>query len=340
MRSFVLKVGCAVLAGAVAVTSFGLLTGQAAEPAPILTRTFDALNFLGVSTGVVAHVSGGAISAEVIEEALGPTYFVKKHIGAPKYEDFVLEVGFSMGDPLWNWIASSWQSNYQRKDGAIVTYDSKLVAQSQREFFHALITETSIPAMDASSKDVGRLKFKFAPEYTRVTAGSGSYAEKTRAPADWVRSDFFVDIDGLDCSGVNKVDEFTVKQSPLTEDLGDVRDPSLEPGKLEFPNLKITLSEANAESWYAWHEDFVIKGNANEENEKDGVIELLAADGATVLARVLLFNVGIMALRTPEPVDPCNSGCPGTSASDTIGQVQAELYVERMEFQAGQLLHR
>lgn len=45
----------------------------------------------GQRCGFVKSVDGGAITAEVINEPAGPSYFVKKHIGSPRYEDFVVK---------------------------------------------------------------------------------------------------------------------------------------------------------------------------------------------------------------------------------------------------------
>src|SRR5207244_933118 len=104
---------------------------------------------------------------------VGANYFIKKHIGHPKYEDFSLDIGFTMAKAIYDWIAASWSMNYQRKKGGIVACDYKLDAKSERQFFEALITETTIPAMDGSAKEPSYLTVKFAPEYTRVAKASG-----------------------------------------------------------------------------------------------------------------------------------------------------------------------
>ena len=45
----------------------------------------------GKEAGFVKAVDGGAIPAEVIHEPSGSSFFVKKHIGAPKYEELMLQ---------------------------------------------------------------------------------------------------------------------------------------------------------------------------------------------------------------------------------------------------------
>jgi phage tail-like protein len=284
----------------------------------------------GVKCGFLKSVDGGAISAEVINEPAGPSYFVKKHIGQPKYQDFTLQVGFSMSKPIYDWIAESWRMNYQRKNGSVIVMDYTLTPKSERQFMQALITETTIPAMDGSSKEPAYMTVKFSPEIIRNVAASGNKAEYGEYGKNeqkvFLPSSFKLEIDGLDCSKVTKIDSFTVKQSVVSDDIGDARDSAKEPGKLEFPNLKITISEVIAESWIAWHKDFVIEGNNDESREKNGMLTLLSPNGQKALARIKFYNLGIFTLQ-PEKAE---------ANADQIKKVEVELYVERMELLYGE----
>jgi phage tail-like protein len=292
-------------------------------------RSYVSGNFFfqldGVKTGFLKSVDGGAVTAEVITQASGPTYFPKKTIGTPKYEDFNLQLGFSMSKAVYDWIAASWSMNYQRKNGAIIACDYKMDAKSQSEFFNALITETGIPACDGSSKEPAYLTLKFAPEYTRVTKASGKasgefgkYEQKL-----WLPQNFRLAIDGLDCTRVNKIDAWTVKQTAVTDDIGDARDYAKEPGKLEFPNLKISVAEVTSETWRAWHEDFVIKGNNGEDKEKGGTLEFLSPNRQDVLLTIKFFNIGIFKCTNDK----------AEANADTVKRVSAEVYFERAEIQ-------
>jgi len=294
-------------------------------------RSYVSGNFFfqmdGVKCGFVKSVDGGTITAEVINEPAGPQYFVKKHIGTPKYEDFTMQIGFSMSKAIYDWIQASWAMNYQRKNGAIVACDYKLDAKSQREFFNALITETGIPACDGASKEPAYLTLKLAPEYTRNTKASGKASGEYGKNEQklWLPQNFRLSIDGLDCTKVAKVDAFTVKQTAVTDDIGDARDYLKEPGKLEFPNLKITMSEVASQTWWDWHEDFVIKGNNDEGREKGGTIEFLSPNRQDVLLTIKFFNLGIFKMGS-DKMD---------ANADAIKRCSAELYCERMEFQYG-----
>ena len=292
------------------------------------TRTFAAgsyfFNLEGVKCGFVKAVDGGGVSAEVIEEKVGPDYFTKKHIGQPKYEDVVLTIGFDMVQNVYDWIAASWKQNYARKDGSVIVTDASLQAKSERQFFHALISEVTIPALDASSKDAAYLTLKYSPEYTRAVKAAGKLvAPKQPMQKRFVASSFRLELDGIDCTKVSKIDSFTVVQTVTQDDIGQGRDIVKEPGKLDFPNLRVTLAEAGAATWSQWFDDFVIKGNNDESKEKGGRIVFLAPDLKQELGRIELLNVGIFALRHP------------ASTGDHVARAVAELYCERMELVVG-----
>ncbi|MBI4280327.1 MAG: phage tail protein [Armatimonadetes bacterium] len=295
---------------------------------PADSRSYVAGNFFltldGVKCGFVKSVDGGAVSAEVIKEHVGPRGFVNKHIGQPKYEEFAIAIGFSMAKAVYGWIADSWAMNYRRKSGAIVAADYQSEAKRQWEFLNALITETTIPACDGASREPAHLTVKFAPEYIKQKSASGKVADagKKGQQKMWLPSNFRLEIAGLDCSKVSKIDAFTVKQAIATDDIGGERGVAKEPGGVEFPNLRITLSEAGAQSWMDWCEDFVIKGRNDESREKSGTLTLLAPDARTELARVTFRSVGIFKLAR-EKVE---------ANADQIQRLVADLYCERMEF--------
>ena len=293
-------------------------------------RSYVAGNFQlvldGVNCGFLKSVDGGAPVAEVITESVGSSYFAKKHIGQVEYGPFVLQFGLSMTKDLYEWINASWTGSYTRKNGAVVATDHQLEAVSQREFFNALVTETSFPALDGSSKNPAYMTLRFAPEYTRNSKASGKVTSPAKGEQKlWLPSNFRVAIDGLDCTSVSAVDSFTVKQSVAVDDIGEARDYLREPTKLEFPNLKITMMESSAESWFNWFEDFVIKGNSEESKEKNGSIALLSANLAEELLRIDLFNLGIFKIGKDK----------AEANSDRITTVTAHLYCERMELHAG-----
>jgi phage tail-like protein len=278
----------------------------------------------GNKSGFLKSIEGGTAAAEVVAEPIGGSPFVKKHLGPVGYEAFVARFGLSMNKDVYEWINASWSANYQRKNGAVVAIDNKLTAVSQREFFNALVTETTFPKLDGGSKDPAHLTLTFAPEYTRTSKASGKVSAPSRQKL-WLPSNFRVTIDGLDCTRVRAVESFTVRQSLATDDIGDARDYLKEPGKLEFPNLAINLAESSAKTWLDWFESFVIKGNSEDRKEKNGSIAILSPNLQDELLRVDLFNLGIFKI-APDKAE---------ANVDRVATVTAHLYCERMELHLG-----
>jgi hypothetical protein len=300
-----------------------LSPAAAAEPLRSYVTGNLFLTLDGVKCGFLKSVDGGGISAEVITDPLGPSYFTKKHIGQPKYEAFEMQVGFSMTKVVYEWINQTWSWNIPRKSGGIISADYNLNAKSERQFTRALLTETTIPAMDSASKEPSYITLKFAPEYTRLVKSSGKLATDNKIDQKiFLPSNFRLQIDGLDCSKVTKIESFTVKQGAAGKDIGSARDSQKEPGKLEFPNLKITMPETAAQSFIDWHENFVIKGMNDDSKERNGSLTLLSQNRQTELAKIEFFNMGIFRIQPDK-----------TQANDQIRRLTVELYVERMTFQ-------
>jgi hypothetical protein len=113
---------------------------------------------------------------------------------------------------------------------------------------------------------------------------------------------------------VSKVESFTVKIGAVAE-LGARRTAR---STVEFPNLRVTLAAAGAQSWLDWFEDFVVEGNAGDANEKNGT-RFLASTLREELGQVRFFNLGIFRLAAE------------TAQATATKLLVADLYCERME---------
>ena len=148
-------------------------------------------------------------------------------------------------------------------------------------------------------------------------------ATKATAQKPFLAQNFRLELGKLPCDKVTKIESFTVTQEITVDDVGDVRDILNEPGKIDFPNLEVTMAAANAAPWVTWFEDFVINGKNTADQELSGAIVFLAQDKKTELGRVNLFNVGIFRLRDINP------------AAEQAARLEAHLYCQRMELQIG-----
>jgi hypothetical protein len=278
-----------------------------------------ALTVDGATVGSVKSLEGGTPVADVVTES-GTTVAPKKHLGGVKYEAISAAVGLD-GKAVLDWIAQSWKGTSPRKNGSIVDLDYNYNPVSERQFSNALIAETTTPAFDGLSKDAGYFTVKIAPEAIRTSTGS---AAKTGLPLKqtlWIASAFRFEMAGLDGSKVARIEPFTVRQGVTGDAVGEQRVYEKTPGKIEFPNLKISLAASSAGTWANWFDDFVVKGNNGDDQERNGAIVFLAPDLIKELGRIDLLGCGIFRLAPDKLVVGCG----------TIPRVTAELYCERME---------
>ena len=290
------------------------------------TRTYAAGRFAlvldGVACGFLQSVAGGAVAGEVITVRGPAGSFDEKHLGGVRYEELELQLDLSLDNLVYDWISASLKGSVNRRNGSIVAIGPTGSPVSEREFSHGLVTEVTIPTLDAASKDPAYLMVKIAPEVTRLKKGFAAVVKSpTARQKPWLPANFKLEIDGLVTTQVSKVDALTVKQSVTRDDVGARRDVLKELGRLEFPNLRVTLSEKGSETWAAWFDDFVVKGNNDSAKERNGRLTFLAADLKTPLGAVSFFNLGIFRLE-PEPQQ---------AGAETIARLVADLYCERME---------
>lgn len=272
-----------------------------------------AMRLDGGGVTFLEKVEGGWISAPVMSEHRGSLGYDKKNIGQPQYEDFIIQIGWTMSQDLLEWIAASWRPRAPRRNGAILLCDGDLTIQSVRRFSQALIQEVAFPALDGSSKEAGYLRVRFSPESITTEKGSGELAlDSPGKQMLWRAAHFRLEIEGLDSNSVISIDPFKLERAPTSRD-----------GRMVYPDLKVSLAGAGTQGWIDWYEDFVITGKDGEYYEKEGTIQFLAPDLKTELARISLHNLGIYRL-----ADEAGQG-------DQVSRLRAELYCEWMEFHLG-----
>jgi hypothetical protein len=280
----------------------------------------------GAAAGFARSVQGGQARAEVVKEAIGPDQVVHKHIGNVKYDDLVLQVGPSMSDSFFDWIASTFDTKHETRDGAVSFQDYSGFEKQRLSWTKGLITGIGFPTLDASSKDPAYLMVTIKPESTTNAKGSGAKVTSTaQGMKAWLPSNFGLTINGIDCSKVKKVEGLTITRQPGERGVGETRDAAAEPGVLEIANRVVTVAEALAADFVAWHEDFVVKGNFDKAHVKEGKLECLASNMKDVLFTLQMRGLGIFGF---SPVQE-------TSGNAAVASVEAELYCEEMSFEYG-----
>jgi hypothetical protein len=281
-------------------------------------------NYLLVLDGAPAaqlkSFEGGA-AAEVIREAPGADLIAKKRLGRFACEPASLQLSVAPDKAAAEWITATWRGKIQQKSGHVSCLDNEGIERQRWEFKDALLAETTFPALDASSKDAGYLTLKLQPVFARFVAGSGKPVKfkSVVGPAHRLTSNFRLEIAGLDCKRVNRIDSFTVRLQMRVAEKGE---PRLTPLHLEFPDFKVTLADGAPHTWIAWHDDSMIRANQGRNNEKSGSLVLLSANLSQEVARIDLQNLGIFRLAHPRV----------QGGADSVQRLTAEMYCQRIEF--------
>lgn len=281
----------------------------------------DDLTFVGAS-------SGGTVFADVESTTLGSEHFAHKQPGLPQNEDLIVRLGTSMSEGLFDWIAGSWGPAPETRDGAILGCDHTFKVRRERQFHGALVAETTFPALDAASKQPGALTVRIRPAGLSPETDPGTPLVIPIGPGAkqklWLASNFKLQVGGLDCSKVSRIEAFAVRRAidTITSGSGDV---SLQATTVDFPNLQITLSTTSAATWAAWHQDFVVNGNNGPASERAGSLSILAPNLQSELARIDLLGLGIVRF-APE-VDE--------QGGSLLSRMTAELYCEQMQLLPG-----
>ena len=279
-----------------------------------------ALELDGNLVGVVSAYQGGNVFADVVEFTSGSGDLIpRKSPGELHYEEIVIMTGLGMDAAFWEWVGNMVSGAAVHKDGAIVMADANSNVLRRLEFKGALITEVTLPALDATSKEPGLMTIKFQPESTVLKPGAGKLTGGATAKQKlWVTSNFRISIGNLPCAHTNKVEALTIKQKVTEFRQGGDATIHLLPGRLEYPNLVITFSSLDGGPWQSFFDDFVLNGNNGDDHELAGMLEVMGPDLKTVLARLQFLNLGIFRLALAE-IDPSNTN---------IQRFQADLYSE------------
>lgn len=253
----------------------------------------------GAFAGALASVEGGDARAEVVLEPLGADGLVRKNLGSPSYSNVTVELIDAPSGATAKWIQAMLERKSVRHDGGVLSVDLTGAQPVQREFFDALLTAVTFPALDAGDASAVRTALTFAPERTRFAPGDASKLPAVKGSAKVLRgANFRLSIDGLEsaCARVSKIEALTFKQKVAEENVGAARMPARTSGTLELPDLVITVADAHAQPFYDWHEEVVIKGNA-ERGEKSGKLELMNATLKDVLMTLSFQGLCVYEVR-------------------------------------------
>ena len=278
------------------------------------------LEIQGVNAGYVSGVEGGFAFGNVVEEFQSPDYFVKKHLeDPPQYGDIAVEFGSGMSPVIYEWVKRVLEGGIdEKKDGAIiaVNFDNRVVRRV--DFTDAQITRVRFPALNASNKDSATIRLTLSPESTTLSSPGGTFkGTQLKGTKSWQASNFRLAIKGIDTTKVGSVDAIDIVIPRASS--GDECENCSKP-KINYPDLEISVSEAFAAPWFAWHQSFVIAGQHEDADEKSGTLDYLDPTLKTVLFSLSFTGLGITSVAN----EPTEAGL------ETAARVHASMYTEKI----------
>lgn len=193
-----------------------------------------------------------------------------------------LQVGLSLNALVYDWIEAAWAGRQKPVHGVVSLYRTPEMITIRR----ATITDTRFPSLDA--------RLKGQESSITLVLQARSLVRSTKSPVDdhhhllgpqqhqWLRSNFRLEIDAVDCSRVFEVAAFAISTVS----------PSARPEHL--PIIEVRFMPQSLGNWKQWQ-------TAQGQPAKNGAIRFMATDLHTELAHVALVDVKLVRLLEPGP---------------------------------------
>ena len=189
----------------------------------------------GEPVGSLRSFQGLDVEAEIATRGVGPHNMPKKHVAVVHWTPGVATFGGGgMGKGMRGWIAETLDRGTATRSGSVAVADAGGSSAFSVAFSGARLSAVSFPALDGASKEAALMAVEFAARQVRWGEG-GSSAQPADRSKEWLRSNFRVEIGGLPCNRVARVDGFTWTCAA--------------DGTVAVPDVRLVISRADLAPW-------------------------------------------------------------------------------------------
>lgn len=221
-----------------------------------------------------------------VVDALRATQPSATQLATISHEPLTLELAPRPG-PMFEWVRRSFDEGYAPRSLTLRGDGSALTLRD------VSIESLRVPALEGTNKDA---------MYWTVAVTHGGASTATRGlttPSDgrpWLRSSFRLEIDGLPCDRVAKIDSFTLAAARPAEE------ESQWPGAQKLPTrppttLRLTIDARDLKPWQAWRDQARALGYRLA--PRVGAVRLIGPEGQEL--RVRLSGVRVDSLENVAP---------------------------------------
>jgi hypothetical protein len=238
-----------------------------------------------------------------------------------EYEDCYFELtslrngtGTRHAEEFIRWLNGQLAGDDLTHDFTVTEYNASGNPTRHIDFQRAFLTEFQLEEPDATNTALGHLSFVAVPGALQTGSG-GDSANSIGTPLTWRRSDFSVDIDGIDPSGVIGVHDLEVTFPKEPTESGLQFHQGFEPGPPEVAALDLDVSSSfsTATNLDQWAEQVAL----GSDDPRTGVITGLASNLST-----RRFEIDLGGLRPASDLPAFTDAATGrrsmTLAADTF----------------------
>jgi len=204
--------------------------------------------------------NGNTLSKVTQDGKLGESEYFNLTYEILPANEFQIELGMGpIPVSLRDLMSSFITGQSVKKSGSFIAADINKNVNSKIEFKNALVSEISFPGMDAKSMNPPMtISLKFKPEEINFK----NETEKTTQPAkpdnkkQWMPSNFKIEIGGLPCEKINKIESFKITQKSVEDQIGQAKNNEIVSGKMEYPNITFYVPDYDIDSWIGWYNNF------------------------------------------------------------------------------------
>ena len=257
-------------------------------------RSQGFIEICGKFAGYVRKIDMGKLSGEVVENNLGGSNRIKKHVVKMKHDPISFEVGVGMGFEIYNWMKSSFKNQHLTQDGAIMIVNTNFDVVRRMDFTAAHITEITLPALDAKGKDALYFTVKMQPTTTRHSAGGGKANVVIGAKQKSYGATNFRMLSPLgDTKALISIDATKWTQTVQAVEYGEFIEATHAPTKTTVGDLKFTLSSHAYAEWEKKAHSWFVAGARSEAMEVTNVVQILDTDAQKIIAELSYENCGL-----------------------------------------------
>lgn len=258
-----------------------------------------ALTIGGHAAALVNSIKGGDVKQELQKVDLSCDNIQQKVVHGTTVTPFETEMAFGMSEPMINWIYDTIKKKHSRMEGQVVVADSDSQGVVSKQFYNALISEISLPALTGEGKQMAYVKLKFDAEWVDIQVMGGDISNLITSPEAKLISDknWVFHVDGMPTTSAQwtKLDALTIKQEVTSDHCADENNngfPDKLAGKVEISDIgcEFTVDKKTFQEWIRWAEQWQRKG---ARAELHGEIIYKSPD-KRVVATVELAGMGLI----------------------------------------------